>query len=1112
MSRKGLSLLGCLAAFAVSAGAQTSTATDAELFLVGPDFTPLTSSDIRIRGANGEIAIPTITRNNGAIFFQDVGQKISIEFTRRIAKNRSIELTLEPGELVYLNGCINPATGEVKALEQKVLNNRVFDKVQRRRFGGPNLDGGLPVGGAPINDACSGALPLDCDSSVVADNTAATTNPDDPGLSCHFSGPGTQVVGSLWYSFVATGDSARLTTDGSVAPADDSLIAVYSGDCGSLTEIGCSEDEGAGLLSDVTVTGLTAGDTYFVQLGAFGEADRGAYTLSLECLGGGGGPGGGDGNDECTGAILIECGTTVLADNSMATTAPDDPGLSCHFSGPGTQGINSIWYKFVAPGKTAPIATNGSLAPADDSLLGIYSGSCGSLVEIGCSEDEGDGLLSEVTVTGLTPGDTYFIALSSFAIADVGEYMLTLECDDGTGGPGPLTNDECEGAILVECGTTVLADNSMATTAPDDPGLSCHFSGPGTQGINSIWYKFIATGNTAQITTNGSEPPADDSLLGIYTGGCDALVEIGCSEDEGDGLLSDVTVGGLIPGDTYYINLSSFSIDDVGEYMLTVDCTDVMPLENDDCEDAIPLAVPSTITVDTSGATTDLADGCDTVNPENNVWYTVMGSGNEITVTTCSVNTLVTDTVINVFCSDCNDLIPNCVAGNDDDCVGGGDAFQSTVTFCSQPNVEYLVTVGGFGSGDAGIIEISTSDNGVSCVPDVSCLPLGACCLEDGTCVVTTEDDCALQGGEYQGDGTFCDLNVVAEGGYEAGGASWIQTSTNFGTPLCTVGLCGTGGGTGPNSGDWWSWFGGVMAFEAATTSQDVVIPTNATELTYWLEIPVVSGDGGDFLNVSIDGNILNTFTDADGPFIGYVQQSVDISAFADGGSHTLEFSSEISGAIGFTNFFVDDIAINAEGVSCIECFVLDFEGFANGHAVGMGDFADADIAGIGDDNFGAAIFDSSNPGPNSGTGDDDLLVNQGGILILQESGAQSVPGVFDTPDDAQLGGDLFIDFERPFIVMTLDLIDIDAPPPAQQVIVTLRDVSGNERRYLVPDGFTADGGVGTLDVRTMVAQPGDSASATLLSSDAGYDDTMVIQIEVEMSSSGAVDNVVYCE
>src|SRR5687768_9202694 len=53
---------------------------------------------------------------------------------------------------------------------------------------------------------------------------------------------------------------------------------------------------------------------------------------------------------------------------------------------------------------------------------------------------------------------------------------------------------------------------------------------------------------------------------------------------------------------------------------------------------------------------------------------------------------------------------------------------------------------------------------------------------------------------------------LLSDGTFEAGTpwAAWtIQTSTNFGTPLCSVGSCGVGGGTAdPFAGSNWAWFG----------------------------------------------------------------------------------------------------------------------------------------------------------------------------------------------------------------------------------------------------------------------------------------------------------------
>ena len=71
------------------------------------------------------------------------------------------------------------------------------------------------------------------------------------------------------------------------------------------------------------------------------------------------------------------------------------------------------------------------------------------------------------------------------------------------------------------------------------------------------------------------------------------------------------------------------------------------------------------------------------------------------------------------------------------------------------------------------------------------------------------------------------DDNVVVDGGFEAGTPNphWSEASTNFGTPLCDVQGCGTGAGTGPHSGSFWVWFGGIAAYEQGSVSQMVTIP-----------------------------------------------------------------------------------------------------------------------------------------------------------------------------------------------------------------------------------------------------------------------------------------------
>jgi hypothetical protein len=153
---------------------------------------------------------------------------------------------------------------------------------------------------------------------------------------------------------------------------------------------------------------------------------------------------------------------------------------------------------------------------------------------------------------------------------------------------------------------------------------------------------------------------------------------------------------------------------------------------------------------------------------------------------------------------------------------------------------------------------------------------------------------------------------LVTDGGFEAGAPNpyWDEYSTNFGTPLCTVALCGYGTGTGPHSGAWWAWFGGTTAFEQGYLRQTVTIPPSTATLSYWLEIPVALGQGGDYLEVRIDGALIVRYTVASQPnFLRYALVQHNVSQYANGGPHQISFESTTYGGPGqVTNFFVDDV------------------------------------------------------------------------------------------------------------------------------------------------------------------------------------------------------------
>ncbi|MCB9130643.1 MAG: hypothetical protein H6647_06810 [Anaerolineales bacterium] len=231
---------------------------------------------------------------------------------------------------------------------------------------------------------------------------------------------------------------------------------------------------------------------------------------------------------------------------------------------------------------------------------------------------------------------------------------------------------------------------------------------------------------------------------------------------------------------------------------------------------------------------------------------------------------------------------------------------------------------------------------------------------------------------------------VVADGSFEAGTPNpfWNESSTNFGTPLCDLAGCGNGGGTSfPLTGDWWSWFGGIAAYEDGNVSQSVVIPSGGpATLSFWVMNGTCSGDPADYLRAYIDGTQLweTTGVAAECGTLSYRQVTVDVSAYADDGAHLLEFNSEVFGT-DTTNFALDDVSLDAGGGGGGEpCEVpsdipwLSLDAYNGSNAGGTDTMLTVtfDSTGLANGVYtGNLCVTSNDPDPGPGNGTDQVIV-----------------------------------------------------------------------------------------------------------------------------------------
>ncbi len=102
-------------------------------------------------------------------------------------------------------------------------------------------------------------------------------------------------------------------------------------------------------------------------------------------------------------------------------------------------------------------------------------------------------------------------------------------------------------------------------------------------------------------------------------------------------------------------------------------------------------------------------------------------------------------------------------------------------------------------------------------------------------------------------------------------------------------------------TGDWFLWFGQqVYEEDFAAVEQYVTIEEGSPPLSFYLRFMTYGSSGEDFFRVLMDGvEIFYTGTFGH----GYELVQVDLSSFADGGSHLLRIEAKTVGLMGLYKY-----------------------------------------------------------------------------------------------------------------------------------------------------------------------------------------------------------------
>ena len=260
-----------------------------------------------------------------------------------------------------------------------------------------------------VNNQCANAIFLPCGTINLAGTSAGATS-FTHGTGCTMSSYG------VWYTFTGDGNQNLISVTTS---SYDITMSISSGACGMLTNITCQDvalSSGTESYSFTTVNGTI----YYVYLAHYSSssATTGSFTISRSCtaapppLT----------NDECSGAISLTATSTCSyttytnlgATNSTGMTAPG----CASFSG------GDVWFSVVVPA-TGQIDVDLQTGSMTDSGLALYSGSCGALSLLDCDDDSSNnGLMSYLSRTGLTPGNTIYIRVWEFGNDNNGTFGI----------------------------------------------------------------------------------------------------------------------------------------------------------------------------------------------------------------------------------------------------------------------------------------------------------------------------------------------------------------------------------------------------------------------------------------------------------------------------------------------------------------------------------------------------------------------------------------------------------------------------------------------------------------------------------------------------------------
>ncbi|MEZ0006767.1 hypothetical protein ABH942_002144 [Flavobacterium sp. 28YEA47A] len=460
----------------------------------------------------------------------------------------------------------------------------------------------------PANDDCINAVTL-----TVNPNFTCTAKTAGTLLGATDSGEPDNGAGTpnddVWYKFVATATSHRITLSNVTGTPTDLVHEVLEGNCGGgLISLNISDPDTSNL------TNLIPGNTYYVRIFSYSAA-TGATTSFDVCVGTFPPP---PANDDCINAVTLTVNPNLACGVKTSGTLQ-----SATDSGEGDNGAgvpdDDVWYKFVATATSHRIVISNVAGTPTDLVHEVLDGTCGGgLISLIVSDP------NTSTVTGLIPGSTYYVRVFSLATAAITN-TTTFDICIGTL-PGPPANDNCSGAIALTVNADLACGVKTSGTLQSATDSGVPDNGAGTPN-DDVWYTFVATTGSHTIALSNVVGNQTDMVHELMTGTCNGLVSLNVSDP------NTSTYTGLTPGATYYVRIFSFGTATDASTTFDVcigsSAAPAVPANNEP-SGAVNLTINPALTCTATTAGTTIgatqsavpAPACSAAGFNDDVWYT----------------------------------------------------------------------------------------------------------------------------------------------------------------------------------------------------------------------------------------------------------------------------------------------------------------------------------------------------------------------------------------------------------------------------------------------------------------------------------------------------------